>query len=224
MTDRPDAVLFDIDHTVCRYRRTGEEILPAAFERVGVEPFFTDADFDERYDEFVDESIGVDDLRERCFAAIAADRGRDPELGREVARAYAAERDHTNVEFLPGVQEALDRLSERYPLAAVTNGDPWMQSQKVDALGLDAYFETVVHAGYDAPAKPDPEPFRAALSAVGGAGRAVHVGNSLSTDVRGARAAGLDAAWLHDGTTADPEPKPDYVLDSPEELLDEPWL
>ena len=28
-----DAVLFDVDDTLCRYRRTGDELLAVAFER-----------------------------------------------------------------------------------------------------------------------------------------------------------------------------------------------
>lgn len=218
MTDSVEAVVFDIDGTICEYERTTAELLPLAFERAGVEPFFSSQEYVSRYEAFLDKSDGVDDHRERCFVDIAREKGRDPDLAREVAAAYAAERDHSRVRFLDGARELLETLDGRYPLAAVTNGDPAMQSQKLDALGVDC-FETVVHAGYDAPAKPSPEPFEMALSAVETPPqRAIYVGNSPEADIAGARNVGMHAAWIADGR--DPEPAPDYELDTPRALLD----
>lgn len=220
MTDAVDAVLFDIDDTICTYQRSGEEILPVAFETVGVDPFFTVEEYIDRYREFVGQSDTMSDLRQRCFAAFARERGHDPAVGREIALAYAAERDHTAVEFCPGARETLRRLASEVPLAAVTNGSPDMQSVKLDALGITDHFETVVHAGYDAPPKPEPEPFHDALDALGvRPGRTVHVGNSLASDVAGGRRAGVQTAWVTNGSNGnDPDPEPDYVLDSVDDL------
>jgi len=225
-----DVVLFDVDDTLCRYRRPGSELLPLAFERVGVEPFFDVRDYHERYPEFVAASDDVASLREACFAALAGERGRDPELGRRVARAYAAERDHRDVEPLPGAREAVERLAEDHRIGVVTNGGRSMQREKLEALGLDGAFETVVFAGYDTAPKPDPEPFGRALDALSvDPGRAVHVGNSLGSDVTGARAAGVRAAWLADAAgsdavaEADPDPEPTYALASMADLHAPPW-
>lgn len=223
MTDHSravDAVVFDIDGTICEYERGVADLLPLAFERAGVEQFFSAADYVERYESFLEDSRSVDDHRERCFVDIARKKGRDPDLASDVAAAYAAERDHTRVHPLDGAQEALDTLDGDYRLAAVTNGDPQAQSQKLDALGIDC-FERIVHAGYDSPAKPHPEPFETALSAIDvSAERAVYVGNSLRADVAGAHNVGMAAAWIADGETEPPEPVPDYALDSPREVLD----
>ncbi len=208
------AVLFDVDGTLCEYRRSTEELLALAFERAGVEPFFSHREYVTRYNDFADDSEGVADLRERCFVAIARDRGRDPGLARQVARAYAEARDHTNVRPLPGAGDVLDRLQGTVSVGAVTNGAPEIQSRKLDALGFDGYFETVVHGGYDAPAKPASDPFHAALDTLGvGPERALHVGNSVASDVAGARRAGVRAALLETGAGAREEgPAPDHVL------------
>jgi putative hydrolase of the HAD superfamily len=219
MSDRVAAILLDIDDTICEYRRSGSEILPLAFEQVGVDPFFTAEEYIDRYREFTDESDDMQDLREQCFAAFARESGYDTEVGHAVADAYAAERDHTNVRFRPGAREALDTFDGEMALAAVTNGAPEMQSVKLDALGITDRFETVVHAGYDAPAKPSPDPFHAALETVGvSPDRAVHVGNSLASDVSGAKSAGVRAVWLDDGVTNAPTPEPDHVLTSMADL------
>jgi putative hydrolase of the HAD superfamily len=209
----PDAILFDVDDTLCRYRRSGAALLAAAFDRTGHEPFITREEYHDRYPAFVDDSDSMVDLRARCFAAIADEKGHDPDVGRRVAAAYADLRDHGDVEPLAGVDEAVSALSH-LPLGVVTNGAPAMQSAKLAALGLEEAFDVVVHAGYDAPAKPSPEPFHAALSALDARpDRAYHVGNSLSSDVAGARAAGVGAVWLADGT-ARPEPEPDHTVES----------
>ncbi len=218
-----EAVLFDIDDTLCEYERPSAELLPLAFEDVGVDPFITPTEYIDRYREFTAESDDMADLRERCFATIAREKGYDPAVGRAVARAYADERDHTKVRLYPGARDALERLGDEYRLAAVTNGAPEMQSAKLAAVDVADHFETVVHAGYDAPAKPDPEPFYEALDYLGTAPeRAVHVGNSLASDVAGAHAAGVRAAWLANGDT-DPDPEPHYVLGSVAELTTPPW-
>lgn len=217
-----DAFLFDIDGTICEYERTTSDMLPIAFDQAGVDPFFGPSEYEARYDEFTEETEDVQELRERCFAAIARDRGRDPELGRAVAKAYAAERDHTNVTLLEGARETLDRLASSAPLGAVTNGSPTMQTPKLDALDLDC-FRTIVHAGYETPAKPDPEPFKVALDALDAdPEHTLYVGNRVETDVIGAHNAGLPVAWLADGSqgTPEPSPSPDYVIDSPIEILD----
>ena len=218
-----DAVLFDVDDTLCRYRRSGGELLALAFDDVGVEPFFDVSEYHRRYSEFMADTDGVDDLRRECFASIADESGYERDVGYAVADAFAAERDHRDVAPLPGALDAVERLREDHAVGVVTNGDPGMQTQKLDGLGLTDAFEVVVHAGYDAAAKPDPEPFHHALSALDVVpDRAVHVGNSLAADVAGAHNAGLGSVWLDQGT--EPDPIPHYTVESMAELRRPPWL
>lgn len=220
-----DAVLFDLDATLCAYRRHGREVLAAAFEAVGVDPLFAIEDYYGAYDDYAGAAETVEGLREACFGDLADDAGVDPALGRAVARAYAAERDHRNVAFLDGAETALDALAEEHRLGLVTNGAPGMQAQKLDALGIRNRFETVVHGGHDAPAKPSAEPFHRALEALGASPeRAVHVGNSLESDVAGARAAGLTTVWLRNGEGPPSDHEPDHTIDTLGELVDRPWV
>lgn len=222
MSTPVDTVLFDIDDTLCAYRRSGADVLAAAFESAGVEPFFRIEDYYDRYSAFVDRTDTINELRAACFAAITDERGRDPDRGRAVAAAYTDERDQGAVDALPGACEAVASLAAEHRLGVVTNGAPRMQATKLAAIGLDDAFEVVVHAGYDAPAKPDPAPFRRALDALDAdPASTVHVGNSLTADVPGAQAAGLQAAWLADGST--PDPVPEYTLDAMTDLHDPPW-
>ena len=65
MTEAFDAVLFDIDGTICEYDRPGTELLPIAFSQAGVEPFFTADEYLELYPEFVTRGADVRSIREQ---------------------------------------------------------------------------------------------------------------------------------------------------------------
>ena len=226
MTD-VDTVLFDLDDTLIEYERTSGEVLALAFEHAGVDPFFTEADYFRVYDDHLEESDGIDDLRERAFARLARDHDRDPEHGRAVARAFADERDQSRVVAFDGAHDTLDHLSREHRLGLVTNGDREMQRAKLRGADLDDYFDTIVHGGSDAPAKPEPDGFHLALDALDASPeRTVHVGNSLTTDVTGAHAAGLRSVWLamDDVDISDPDPRPHYTVRSLHEVRERPWL
>lgn len=220
-----DAVLFDLDGTLCTYRRSSRELLASAFERAGVEPFFDADDYHARMGEYVEAAPTKAALRRRCFADLARERGRDPAVGERVAAVFATERDHSNVRPLEGARAALDALAADHRLALVTNGGPDMQDPKLDALDLRDYFEAVVYAGHETPTKPAVEPFERALADLGVAPeRAVHVGDDLEQDVAGAHAAGVGSVWLPpDDAPDDPDPAPDYVAEAPAVLTDPPW-
>lgn len=214
MTQPIEAVVFDLDATLCERRRPGSEVLSVAFEKVGVEPFFTLAEYHAKIDDIGDTGSDVG-RRVRCFEALAKERGRDSGVGRAVADAYETERDYTDVRFTLGAEDALETLCERYPLALVTNGGPDTQRAKIEALDLASQFEKIVLAGYETAAKPDPEPFVIALDALDvQPANAVYVGNSLGHDVVGAHAAGIQACWI-------PDEPPDHAADqTPEYVLD----
>ena len=71
-------------------------------------------------------------------------------------------------------------------------------------------------------AKPDSRIFEVALEALAVERDAVwHVGDSLASDVTGARATGLTAVWLNRGglSRAENEPEPDIEIRSLSDLV-----
>jgi len=205
-------------------------VLTVAFERVGVEPLFEPTAYYDRYDEYLASSADIHELRAQCFGDLAAETGHDRAMGVAVAQAFAEERDQRAVDPLPGVPLVLEELCERYRLGLVTNGDPAMQRRKLEGLGLEDRFDTLVFAGYETAPKPDAKPFSIALEALSTPPeRACHVGNSLSSDVAGARRAGIRSVWVPDeppSRDAGRTPTPDAVLESlegfdPGRLFDE---
>jgi putative hydrolase of the HAD superfamily len=222
--ERIEVILFDLDGTLVQYERSPGEVLRASFEGLGSEPLFTVEEYYARYDEFAEKCDSMDELRAECFAALAAANGHEPRLGRDVADAFSDERDQTNVELLPSVTRVLDELGREHRLGIVTNGAADAQRQKIDAVDLERWVDTVVVAGHEVPPKPDPAPFERALESLDATpATAVHVGDSLETDVAGASAAGLVSVWLSDDDAV-AEPTPTHRIESIDELLSRPWL
>ncbi|WP_336002283.1 HAD family hydrolase [Halorientalis halophila] len=223
MDDRsPEAVFLDLDGTICEYRRSCAELLAAAFDELDVDPFFTPAEYRERFRLQVVTDETRAERREAAFVDLAEAEGRDPALGRRLATVYASMRDHGDVDPLDGALAAVESLGEAYDLALVANGGPETTDPKLATLGLRDAFDVIVYAGYDTAPKPEPGAFHEALYALDAAPRrAVHVGDSVFEDVRGADGAGIQAALLTDGS--EPTSTPDYRLESMADLEAPPW-
>jgi len=103
------------------------------------------------------------------------------------------------------VVPALDDLSRNgTKLAIVSNWDSYLP-KLLDALDLTRFFPVVVVSALEGTSKPDPEIFRRACRRLDVAEEeALHVGDSVSEDLAGARSAGL-AALLLDRADAHPE-------------------
>ena len=112
----------------------------------------------------------------------------------------------------PGLIRLLDRLkAEGFGLGVCTNKLEGLSVQLLDALKLSHYFGAVVGPDTLGIAKPDPRPFREAVSRLGLiAPRALMVGDS-ETDILTARNAGVPVIAVPFGYT--PKPVQDFGPD-----------
>jgi putative hydrolase of the HAD superfamily len=94
----------------------------------------------------------------------------------------------------------LEELSRRdLKLAIVSNWDSHLP-KLLEALGLDRFFRVVAVSAIEEVGKPDPEIFRRACERLGVLSvESLHVGDSVTEDYEGARAAGLSALLLDRG-------------------------
>ena len=98
-----------------------------------------------------------------------------------------------SVELYPDSLPALQRITARWPLASVTNGNADLQR-----IGIHRHFAHHICARDSGVAKPDPRIFLAAAERLGVApDRILHVGDDPEMDVVGARDAGLRTAWIN---------------------------
>jgi len=143
----------------------------------------------------------------------------DRELVQELDARFEQERAATNP-FIPGAQEALAALGERYRLAIVTNGIPDVQWTKLNRTGLTELFEVVVISGELGVGKPDPRIYEETLRQLGlPADACLMVGDNFRRDVAGAQDAGIPAVWIAAGRPSpDPSVTPFLTVDTLAEL------
>jgi len=218
LSDSLSAVLFDLDDTLCEYRRSPTERLDAAFSRVGVDRFCSPADMDAVLGDLptTDTDVG---FYTNWFAAAADRADADRTLAPDLGRAYAEVLDHSDVVFRHGARETVEDLlaHDGYDVGLVTNGGRATQTEKLDALGLTDAFDVRVFATPEHGLKPDPYPFERALTTLDATvDRSLYVGNSLRADVAGANSLGMHTAWYptERGRVANPDPSPDHTLDT----------
>ena len=88
---------------------------------------------------------------------------------------------------------ALEFLSGRYPLVAVSNGNA-----DIERIGLGRYFKASISAQQFGVGKPDPRIFHAAAGAVEVQPEEVlHVGDDATLDVLGALNCGMQTVWVN---------------------------
>ena len=124
--------------------------------------------------------------------------------------------------LFPDVDEALRALRPRFTLGIITNGPADIQRTKIERLELSKRVDHMLISGELGIAKPDPQIFRQALGlAKVEAHEFLFVGDSPETDILGAKAAGVWAAWINRKGLEPPEDLPaDFTIDSLSELTD----
>jgi putative hydrolase of the HAD superfamily len=147
----------------------------------------------------------------RAYAAACGVRSADLDVATDALLSEFGRGDIWTRE-IPGARDAVRRLAARgLALAVVSNADGTVEQQlRDDALcqvgpGAGVEVQAILDSTVVGVAKPDPAIFQVALSLLGVApDRAIHVGDTPSADVTGARAAGIrpvlvDPYDLHTG-------------------------
>lgn len=128
-------------------------------------------------------------------------------------------------DLLEGALEFCQWLAQRFTLAIVTNGDALTQKRRLERSPLAPFFKQVSIAGAIGYAKPHPEIFLQTLTAMGSPQKSnvLMIGDLLSTDIRGAIAAGIDACWFNQKKApGDAGLRPTFVAHSYSDIMT--WL
>ena len=124
--------------------------------------------------------------------------------------------------LLPGAEEIVRYLAEKYPLTIVTNGFVEVQYEKFDKSGLKDYFSHIVLSEEVGCQKPNSRIFEEALRMNGlQAEDVVMIGDSWNSDIQGAINAGIDQIWIR--KSKDPLPEGQsatYLVQSLSEVME----
>ena len=221
-----DAVLFDLDYTLFDSEASERDALTMTLRDNGISPTVEGIT---RYQSINKslwkmlerEAIDLEYLRVNRFEQLleALDESKDPQV---LADCYT-----TNLgkcgKFYPEARPLLERLQGVVKLAIVTNGVSKTQRLRLEIHDYERYFNAVVVSGEFGIPKPNPAIFNEALDLLGLSkdDNVIMVGDSLSSDMRGAMSLGLTACWFNpENDRASSNVNVDYKIQSLNELVE----
>lgn len=220
------AISFDADDTLWDFHKVMrhalgialaelQRLVPSAAGELTVEALI--AHREQVAAELAGRVVNLEQIRFESFRRTLQHIGvEDDDLAAHLNALYLKHR-YEDLELYDDVLPTLDALSQRYRLGILSNGNSYPER-----VGLDRRFRFVVFAPDHGIAKPDPRLFRVAIERAGcSPNQLLHVGDSLHTDIAGARSAGVRSVWLNrDRRANDTSIQPDFEIASLTELID----
>lgn len=120
------------------------------------------------------------------------------------------------VEFYDGALDALDELSQQYPIVALTNGNA-----DIERAGLGNLLSGAISSADVGKSKPSPDMFVESLSRHEiDPHEAIHIGDNLVDDIHGAREVGMHTIWvnLQDAVRSDEDAVPHQEISHLDQL------
>jgi putative hydrolase of the HAD superfamily len=227
-------ILFDLDDTLCDYRKAATETLNVIFDDLKTRyRQLANRELLSVYQRAVKETIellekGVLDDGQYQFKKwkrfVTLCEMEDDVLARSLANIYLVTI-VSKIRVFDDVHKVLPTLRSKYELGLLTNGPGWFQRLKILWTNLEQYFYgNIFVAGETGYRKPNERIFLHAMDRMGiSASETAYVGDSIKEDVLGAKKAGLLAIWLNRKNKELKETgvKPNYEIKT---LYDLPFL
>lgn len=156
------------------------------------------------------------EIRRRAFERTLEHVGHpDKDLAAHLNTVYRKHR-YADIELYPDVIPTFDALAPHFKLGLLSNGNTYPEN-----CGLDGRFAFVVFSQDVQVEKPDPKIFQITAERAGcDLTEMLHVGDSLKSDVMGAKNVGARTVWLNrEGLPNDTDIRPDYEVTSLTEIL-----
>lgn len=101
--------------------------------------------------------------------------------------------------FMPGAEEAVERLSKKYKLYLASNGTASVQKGRMTSANLYRFFEKVFVSQEIGANKPSMEYFERCFAQIPdfNKSKAIMVGDSLTSDILGGQNAGIATCWVN---------------------------
>lgn len=118
--------------------------------------------------------------------------------------------------FFPGTIEMLRRLRKKYKLILISNGPLFSQQPKIEKVGMEQHVDDIILGGALKHQKPHPSIFSLACEkAMCSPTEAIHVGDKLDSDIKGALNSCITSVWVNpSGGDCAPNPIPNYVINN----------
>jgi putative hydrolase of the HAD superfamily len=214
------AVIFDLDNTLFDYMKMKREATRAAAgAMVDAGLKANRAELAKRlFDHYLDYGIESDDAFQQYL--LKTYKKLDYRILAAAVNAYLKEK-ALHLCSYPGVIETLKSLKKRgLKLAIVSDGLRLKVWMRLNAAGLDRYFDTVVTYDDTGKWKPAKEPFLKALSQLRVKPQECFmVGDWPDKDMVGAKSCGITTCWAKYGSRFEENRDVDYVLEEVKGIL-----
>ncbi len=216
--------LLDADETVLDFIRSSEESFRAAMNELG------ERQAAEHYGDFKEINDGL--WREYERGEICKKDLMTARFSRFFARLHSgADAGEANALYfsklcragylLPGAAEFMRELKRRGRVYLITNGTPAAQYGRLESLGLSGFFDGVFVSDEIGYAKPDVRFFEFVLAAAGAKKEdCLMIGDSLTSDIKGANASGIESIWFNPKGKNAAGACPDHTADSYQSILE----
>lgn len=216
-------LLLDLDDTILDFHKAERIALSATIRELGVEPTESLLNRYHHINKWHWEQL---ELKKMTREQVLVGRFDQlfQELGMEVDAAACMKRYERNLSighyFLPGAEETVKQLHDRYHLFLVSNGTAAVQHSRLTSAGLYPWFDNVFISQEIGFNKPDTEFFRRCFAQIPGFSpeKALMVGDSLTSDIQGGIHAGVKTVWINPGHKPCTHIRPDYIIESLSEL------
>lgn len=195
-------LIFDADGTLFDFDRAEAAALVETFDAFGIafEPGYADVYRQINrviWRELEQGAITATALRTERFRRLFDALGMAVDPG-EFSVRYLAHLSQRG-DLIDGAEEMVRTLSDRYRLLILTNGLSEVQRSRLAHSGLAGAFEDIVISDEVGAAKPDGRIFDVALARMGMPPKpeVLIIGDSLSSDIAGGAAYGIDTCWFN---------------------------
>ena len=216
-------LFLDLDDTILDFHKAERVAISKTIREFGVEPTEEILDLYHRINKWHWEQLELGNLT-RAQVLVNRFGVLFEKLGREVDAPGCAKVYERNLSqghwFLPGAEEAVDRLSRQYRLFLASNGTAVVQKGRMTSANLYRFFEQVFVSQEIGHNKPSREYFEACFARIPGFDRekAMIVGDSLTSDIRGGINAGIKTVWVNPDHLRCGDIRPDYEIEALHQL------
>ena len=164
---------------------------------------------DEVAQEYKGQIINLENNRYKVFQRTLGYIGvKNDELAHELNEMYLKHR-FEDIDLYEDVVPVLDTLAGRHKIGLLSNGNSYP-----DRCGLKGYFNFVVFSQDHGIEKPDRRIFEIALErSACNPDELLYIGDSLETDIKGAKDCGIMSVWLnHEYVSNEESIVPDYEI------------
>lgn len=195
-------IFLDLDDTILDFHKAEAIAVAKAFASVGVTPT---EDLIRRYSEINKLHWQMlergECTREQVLVERFAHLFRERDIDASALKCKKAYEELLRVGhyFIPGAEEILSYLAEKYQLYLASNGTARVQDSRLDSAGIRPYFQDVFISERMGSHKPSASFFEACFAKIPGFDRAkaLMIGDSLTSDMQGGGNAGIDTCWYN---------------------------